>query len=174
MSKKNIKDEEKLKDSEEQDKTQELEENLDNEELEQLKLRVEQAENSHRRALADYQNLQKRVSDQRSELILSANRDLLLRILSVLDTLVLANQHVENEGLKVAINQFLDVLKSEGVTRIETEGAEFNPHTMECVAVDSGAENKIIEEMRAGYMLNDKVLRPAQVKVGKKMSSLTE
>lgn len=179
MTKKN---ENKIKNGEELiEKQDELEEIEEDSELEQLKLRVEQAENSHRRALADYQNLQKRVSDQRSELILSANRDLLLRILSVLDTLVLANQHVENEGLKVAINQFLDVLKSEGVTRIKTEGAEFNPHTMECVAVvedpsaSSGqAENKIIEEMRAGYMLNDKVLRPAQVKVGKKMSSLTE
>jgi molecular chaperone GrpE (heat shock protein) len=38
---------------------------------------------------------------------------------------------------------------------------------MECVAIEEGDENKVLEEMRAGYMLNDKVLRPAQVKVGK-------
>jgi molecular chaperone GrpE len=166
MTKKN---ENKIKNGEELiEKQGEFEEIEENSELEQLKLRVEQAENSHRRALADYQNLQKRVSDQRSELILSANRDLLLRILSVLDTLVLANQHVENEGLKVAINQFMDVLKAEGVSRIDTVGHDFNPHLMEAVAIESGEENKVLDELRAGFMLNDKVLRPAQVKVGKK------
>lgn len=135
-------------------------------EIENLKNKLEESESNYKRALADYQNLQKRVAEQRSELILSANRDLLLRILSVLDTLVLANKHIENEGLKVSINQFLDVLKSESVTRIETEGKEFDPHLMECVAIDEGEENKVLEELRVGYMLNDKVLRPAQVKVG--------
>jgi molecular chaperone GrpE len=139
----------------------------DNGELEQLKEKLTEAENDYKRALADYQNLQKRVSDQRSELILSANRDLLLRILSVLDTLILANKHVDNEGLKVAINQFQDVLKAEGVVKIESEGQDFNPHMMECVVIEEGDENKVLEEMLAGYMLNDKVLRPAQVKVGK-------
>jgi molecular chaperone GrpE len=147
--------------------TQETNDETDNE-LEQLKENLTEAESNYKRALADYQNLQKRVSDQRSELILSANRDLLLRILSVLDTLILANKHVDNEGLKVSINQFQDVLKAEGVTKIETVGQEFNPHLMECVAIEEGDENKVLEEMRAGYMLNDKVLRPAQVKVGKK------
>jgi molecular chaperone GrpE len=138
------------------------------EELEQLKQKLEEAEGNYKRALADYQNLQKRVAEQRSDLILSANKDLLLRILSVLDTLILANKHVENEGLKVSINQFLDVLKAEGVTKIKTLGEEFDPHLMECVAIDKGDDNKVLEELREGYVLNDKVLRPAQVKVGKK------
>ena len=159
------KDENTIKD-EDKEEPEEHKEKRD-EELEGLKQKLEESENNYRRALADYQNLQKRVAEQRSELILSANRDLLLRILSVLDTLVLANRHIENEGLKVSINQFHDVLKSEGVTRIETEGREFDPHLMECVATDEGEENKVLEEMRTGYMLNDKVLRAAQVKVGK-------
>jgi molecular chaperone GrpE len=143
------------------------EEDGNDDELEQLKEQLTEAESNYKRALADYQNLQKRVNDQRSELMLSANRDLLLRILSVLDTLILANKHVDNEGLKVSINQFQDVLKAEGVVKIESEGQDFNPHMMECVAIEEGDENKVLEEMRAGYMLNDKVLRPAQVKVGK-------
>lgn len=137
-------------------------------ELGQLKQKLEEADNNYKRALADYQNLQKRSVDERRTLIMSANRDLLLRILSVLDTLVLANFHDESEGLKVAIKQFLDVLKAEGVTKIETDGQEFNPHLMEAVAIDKGEENKVLEELRSGFVLNDKVLRPAQVKVGKK------
>lgn len=135
-------------------------------EIDKLKDQIQEFENKYKRALADYQNLEKRVSDERRDLIQSANKELLLRILPVLDTLVLANQHVQNEGIKVSINQFLDALKAEGVTRIKTEGEEFNPHTMECVITEEGEINKVIGEVRAGYMLYDKVLRPAQVKVG--------
>jgi len=136
-------------------------------ELVHLKNKFEEADSSYKRALADYQNLQKRVADERRNLILAANRELLLRILSVLDTLELAQKHDESEGLKVSIAQFLDVLKSEGVTRIETVGLDFDPATMEAIATDKGEEGKVLEEIRSGYILNDKFLRAAQVKVGK-------
>lgn len=132
----------------------------------ELEEKVEELDGKYKRALADYQNLQKRASDDRLELIKSANKDILLRLLPVLDTLVLANIHVQNDGLKISVTQFLDTLKAEGVTRIETIGNEFNPHTMECVTIEVGDENKVLEEVRAGYLLNEKVLRPAQVKVG--------
>lgn len=158
------KDDNQIQDEE----TEKLEEdvNENDSEIENLKVKAEEAEDSYKRALADYQNLQKRVADERRALIMTANRDLLLRILSVLDTLILANRHEENEGLKVSINQFLDVLKAEGVTKIETEGQEFNPELMEAIAIEEGEEGKVLEEIQAGYMLNDKLLRPAQVKVG--------
>lgn len=136
-------------------------------ELEQLKQKLEEADNNFRRALADYQNLQKRFNEERRSLILASNRDLILRILSVLDTLELANKHDESEGLKVSIKQFLDVLKSEGVEKIETNDKEFNPATMEAIAIDKGPDGKVLEEIRPGYILNEKLLRAAQVKVGK-------
>src|SRR6266404_78726 len=136
-------------------------------ELEALKKQVEEFENNYRRALADYQNLQKRVQEEKSEWIRSGNKEFILRILPVLDTLILAQQHVKDQGLQLSVSQFLDVLKSEGVTKIETVGQEFNPHLMECITTEEGVENKVLEEIRAGYMLYDKVLRPAQVKVGK-------
>jgi molecular chaperone GrpE len=136
-------------------------------ELEALKKQVEEFENNYRRALADYQNLQKRVQEEKGEWIRSGNKELLLRILPVLDTLMLAQQHVKDQGLQVSAQQFLDILKAEGVTKIETVGHEFNPHLMECITTKDGQENKVIEEIRAGYMLYDKVLRPAQVVVGK-------
>lgn len=162
---KNIQDEniEELEDAELNAEEQNIEK-ID--EHEQLKKKLEDSDSSYKRALADYQNLQKRVTDERLALIMSANRDLLLRILSVLDTLVLANQHDGSEGLKVAINQFLDVLKAEGVTRIETKGKEFDPQFMEAIVTETGEEGKVIDEIQAGFILNEKLLRPAQVKVG--------
>lgn len=137
------------------------------EELENLK-------NQLKRALADYQNLEKRVAQDRSDWIKNANRDLLLRFLPTLDTLNLAQKHVDDEGLKLSVQQFLDALKSEGVQKIETIGAHFDPKTMEAVEVEEAEEGKVLEEIRAGYTLNGEVLRPAQVKVGKQKIDVRE
>ena len=136
------------------------------EEIEHLKQQVEETDNKYKRAIADYQNLQKRSQEDRQEWIRSANKDLLLRILTVFDTLVLAYKHLEDKNLQVSINHFLDVLKSEGVTRIETIGKEFDPAVMEAIATEEGEEGKVITETRAGFMLFDRLLRAAQVTVG--------
>ena len=172
-----MKDDKKKKDLEEKEKiasgeikNEELKEAKDDgiiNELEALRQQVEDFENKYKRAIADYQNLQKRVQEEKSEWIRSANKDLLLRILTVLDTLILVYQHTQDKNVQVSIQQFLDVLKAEGVIKIETAGKDFNPHIMECITTESGEENKVLEEIRAGYMLYDKLLRPAQVKVGK-------
>jgi molecular chaperone GrpE len=136
-------------------------------ELEVLKQQVGDFENKYKRAIADYQNLQKRVQDEKSEWIRSANKDLLLRILTVLDTLILAYQHTQDTNIKVSIQQFYDILKTEGVTKIETLGKKFDPAIMEAIATEDGEEGKILEELRVGFMIHDKLLRAAQVKVGK-------
>jgi molecular chaperone GrpE len=137
-------------------------------ELEALKHQVEEFENNYRRALADYQNLQKRVQEEKGEWIRAANKELILRILPVLDTLMIAQLHVDDKGMQVSIQQFIDVLKAEGITKIQTVGRDFDPHLMECITTEDGEENKVLEEIRAGYMIYERVLRPAQVKVGKK------
>lgn len=120
-----------------------------------------------KRALADYQNLEKRVSQERLVWIKTANKELILRILPILDTLILAGKHVDDQGLKAAIRQFEDVLKGEGVEKIETVGQQFDPQTMECVTTAEGDEGKVIEELQTGYMLHGRPLRVAKVKVGK-------
>lgn len=158
---------EKEKKQEELEEIVEEQEEKVSEEFEELQKQLEEFEGKYKRALADYQNLQKRVQEEKSEWIRSSNRDLLLRLLPVLDTLMMAEKHLQDQGLTVSINQFLDTLKAEGVTRIKTVGEEFDPHTMECVTTENGEENKVLEELRAGYMIYDKVLRAAQVKVGK-------
>jgi len=160
------------KQNDEQKKDEELEVETDGEEavneVEELKQKVEEFENNYKRALADYQNLQKRVQEEKSEWIRSANKELLLRILTVLDTLILAYQHTQDKNVQVSIQQFLDVLNSEGVTKIETVGQKFDPNTMEAIATDTGEEGIVLEELRAGFMIYDKLLRAAQVKVGRK------
>ena len=88
------------------------------------------AENARLRAIADYQNLEKRVREERLVLIQSSNKELLLRFLPILDTLILAQQHEENRTLKIVTDQFLQTLKSDGVTKIETIGKDFDPVTM--------------------------------------------
>jgi molecular chaperone GrpE len=151
----------------------EIEEATDGDEivggLEKVKQQAEDFENKYKRAIADYQNLQKRVQEEKSEWIRSANKELLLRILTVLDTLILAYQHTKDNNVQVSIQQFLDVLKSEGVIKIEALGKKFDPTIMEAIATGDGEEGKVLEEMRAGFMMYDKLLRAAQVKVGKKV-----
>jgi molecular chaperone GrpE len=132
---------------------------------------TQDAEDKFKRALADYQNLQKRTQEERFELISTSNKDLLLRILTVLDTLVMASQHSTDKNLQVSIDHFLDILKSEGVTRIETVGRDFDPMLMEAITAETGKEGKVINEVRAGFMLNDKLLRAAQVTVGQKIKN---
>jgi molecular chaperone GrpE len=144
---------------------------INTDEIKKLSERITELENQWKRALADYQNLEKRVREERVAWIESANRDILLRLLPVLDTLILASKHSEDKNIGVSVAQFLDALKSEGVTKIETKGKEFDPNTMECVTTTEGEEGKVIEEIRPGYKLHDKILRVAQVVVGKTATS---
>jgi len=124
-------------------------------------------ENQLKRALADYQNLEKRIASEKGEWIKLANKDLLLRLLPGLDNLILAEKHTSDEGVKISIKHFLDIFTEIGVKKIETVGMDFNPEFMEAVGTVEGEGNKVIEEVRAGYVLFDTVLRPAQVVVGK-------
>lgn len=126
-----------------------------------------QLENQLKRALADYQNLEKRIAEEKSNWIRMANKDLILKLLPVLDNLFLAQKHISDEGLNLSIQKFLDVFRDEGVTRIETTGRDFDPHAMECVSVQEGEDNRVIEEARTGFTINNEVIRPAQVVVGK-------
>jgi|WetSurMetagenome_2_1015567.scaffolds.fasta_scaffold52955_1 molecular chaperone GrpE len=144
---------------------EEIQENNDTK-VQALEQQVKELDNKWKRALADYQNQEKRTQEERIEWIKSANRDLLLRILPILDTLISAKQHSEDQALTVSISQFLGILKDENITRIETVGKEFNPNCMEAITTEEGKENEVLKELRAGYMLNDKILRVAQVTVG--------
>ena len=124
-------------------------------------------ENALKRALADYQNLEKRIAEEKYSWVRSANKDLILRLLPGLDSLLLAEKHTDDEGVKVSIDHFLDIFQKEGLEKIETIGREFNPNLMEAISTREGEEGIVLEEIKAGYSLKGEVLRPAQVIVGK-------
>jgi molecular chaperone GrpE len=128
-------------------------------------------ENQLKRALADYQNLEKRIATEKSSWILASNKNLLLKLLPGLDSLLLAEKHTQDEGVKISIKHFLDILEAEGVKKIETIGKDFDPNLMEAITTQEGEDNKVLEEVRTGYMLFDQILRPAQVIVGKSATS---
>ena len=128
-------------------------------------------ENQLKRALADYQNLEKRIASEKSSWILASNKNLLLRLLPGLDSLLLAEKHTQDEGVKLSIKHFIDSLEAEGDKKIETAGKTFDPNLMEAITTQEGEEGKVLEEVRAGYMLFDQILRPAQVIVGKSATS---
>jgi molecular chaperone GrpE len=163
----------KKKHGEEKQKSEDLENDLIQEadqEIEQIDDdKISKLEDQLKRAIADYQNLERRVDENKREWVLSSNRSLVEKLLPVLDNLFLAQKHIQDDGLNLSIQKFLDVLSQEGVQRIETEEVEFDPNTMECVSVQEGEENKVLEEVRPGYIMNDRVLRPSQVIVGGKL-----
>ena len=148
-------------------KKNDTEENLEEENVEEVdNVQLKNLENQLKRALADYQNLERRITEEKSAWIMAANKDLILKLLPVLDNLFLAQKHITDAGLDLSIQKFLDALYNEGMERIETKGRDFDPHLMECVSVQEGEEDKVLEEVRPGFKINDTVLRPAQVIVG--------
>jgi molecular chaperone GrpE len=102
---------------------------------------------------------------------LASNKNLLLRLLPGLDSLLLAEKHTQDDGVKLSIKHFLDILEQDGVKKIETVGKDFNPNLMEAITTQVGEDGKVLEEVRSGYMLFETVLRPAQVIVGKSATS---
>jgi molecular chaperone GrpE len=142
-------------------------EEKEKDELVHLKNQISEFEDKYKRALADYQNLERRTEEQKREWIMQASKNVILKILPVLDTLMLAQKHIEDKGLTISIDQFLKALQDEGITRIKAVGEKFDPHLMESIGTMEGKEGQVLEEVRTGYRLYDTVLRSAQVIVGK-------
>jgi len=121
------------------------------------------------RTLADYSNLEKRNESQRQMFVTIATMSIISKMIGVLDDLYLTQDHLKDDGLKMTIDKFFSVLKSEGLEEIKAESLDFDPSTMECVTTADGEDNKVITVHKRGYTLNGRVIRPAQVIVGKKI-----
>lgn len=128
------------------------------------------------RERADLENYKKRVQREKEELLKYGNETLLLEVLPVLDNMERALLHASEEsldavieGIKLTHSMLLAALKKYGVTTIETaKGGVFDPalHQAMC-QVESGecAANTVVEEFQKGYLLNERLLRPAMVSV---------
>ena len=79
----------------------------------------------------------------------------------------MACKYIQDEGIKLTVMRLTENLRDVGVERIEVENKKFDPTTMECIEVVDGEKDMVVAEVRPGFMLFDKVIRPAQVKVGK-------
>lgn len=130
---------------------------------------IEELTNRWKRALADYQNLEKRYTREKADFVAYAGSNLILKLLSVLDHLGKVKSYLKDEGLEIALREFKRVLEEEGLREIEAVGKDFDPLLMEAVeTVRSDKIGKVVEEVTKGYQLKDKIIRVAKVKVGRK------
>lgn len=132
------------------------------------------------RALADYQNLQRRVEEERHALSRFANQVLLLELLPIfehLQQIVAFAPEAEKQSswfapLAMTVSQLQDVFKHEGVEEINPIGEMFNPNEHEAVDTVAGDEdNKVVTVLSRGYILRDKVIKEARVTVSKRLTN---
>jgi len=143
--------------------------------IEELENKVNELEAQLKRAVADYRNLEQRINQGRSELTSFVGAELVRRLLPVLDHLGQALTGISEEeknsgwvkGVELAVKEFKQILQQEGLDEIAADG-QFDPSLHEAVDTAEGDDNKILKVVRKGYTLNGKVIRPAQVVVGRK------
>ena len=161
-----------------------------NEVLDELKLAYKQVEEKEEqynkmhdrylRALADYENLDKRSRLERARMAEKANERIFLKLIDLADSFDKAEASMSEkeatshdsffEGFKAVRKQFDSILKNEGFERISALGEKFDPNFHEVVYVKSDSDSEediILEEVQIGYLLNSKVLRPTKVVVTK-------
>ncbi len=137
---------------------------------------AEEAQGRALRVQADFDNFRRRTQKEKEELAQYATSKLVAELLSVLDNferaLATAPGNAESEaftkGINMIFRQLEGVLKSEGLTAMETVGQPFNPEYHQAimqVESEEYEEGIVTEEVQKGYLLKDKVLRPAMVKV---------
>lgn len=127
---------------------------------------VEELTNHWKRAIADYQNLEKRYEKEKADFVQYANQTLVLKLLTALSHFERVQGYLKDDGLDLAIKEFKRVLAEEGLDEIEAVGREFNPEEMEAIELVFGEEGKVAEVVSKGYKLKGKVIRPVKVKVG--------
>jgi molecular chaperone GrpE len=136
------------------------------EEVVKLRTQVADLENTHKRVLADYHNQERRHKELESQIIKMAAASLIEKLLLDIDALKMAQNHLKDKGLQMVIEKIGNTLASEGLNKIETDGKDFDPLTMDCTEVVPGEKDRVVETISEGYYLFDKILRAAKVRVG--------
>lgn len=132
------------------------------------------------RAVADLDNYKKRAIREKADIIKYGKEDVIKDILPFVDSLDRALAHADNsdvqafkEGIKLIQEQLLSCLKKHGVEKIDSVGLDFDPNFHEAmmqVESEEHAENKVVNEVQKGYLLNGRLLRPSKVCVCKKIN----
>lgn len=152
-------------------------ENALEETLEKERLKYDDLFDRLQRLQAEFDNYRKRMNTRFSEAARYASEGILLKVLEVHDNLERAmevdfknNPESAKEGLEAILKQFVKLFAQEEVRPIESVGKEFDPYYQNAVGTTNDKnkpDNIVVEEYKKGYMIHDKVLRPAQVSVNK-------
>ncbi|WP_079530324.1 nucleotide exchange factor GrpE [Halobacillus hunanensis] len=164
-------DEEAVKFDGEQSETEES-----SDELAQIKQEKEEAQNRLLRLQADYDNFRRRTLKEREADRKYRSQSIVEELIPVLDNFERALQvevtgdAAQNfaSGMKMVYDQFQAALEKEGVEEIPAQGEEFDPNLHQAVMQvedDNFESNVVVEQLQKGYRLNDRVIRPAMVKV---------
>jgi molecular chaperone GrpE len=130
------------------------------------------------RLAADFENYKKRAAKDKEEWTKFANEDLLRATLPFIDNLERAISHAQKvadtgvliEGVRLTIQQILQTLNRFGISSFQSVGKPFDPTMHEAMLVvetDQHEPNQVVEEFQKGYLLHDRLLRPATVSVSK-------
>ena len=138
----------------------------------------EELTNDLKRVQADFINYQRRTEEEKAQIMEIAKQTVIAELLPILDDINRALSHVPKElkdnpwaqGVAQVAKQTESTLQTFGVEPIKAKGEEFNPEVHEAVSFDEGdGEHEVVlEELRKGYKLGDKIIRPSMVKVGKR------
>ena len=141
--------------------------------LDAQRVTIDENEDRIKRLMAEFENFKKRSNKERESLYSSVMGDVITSLLPAIDNLEKAAEAETKDeqyknGVKMCLDQIHDVLKSNGVTVIETIGKKFDPSLHEAVSLvtDPNLGEKVIkQEYRKGYMIGDRVLRHSLVVV---------
>ena len=148
--------------------------------LEKERSRTHKMEDRYLRVNAEFENYKKRMIRESSDRLKFFNLDLIKELLPSLDNLERAISHakIDNtdvesmiEGLEMVNKMTHEVFEKFGVSRVNTVGEVFDPNIHQAVGVvesDSVPENHVVEECLGGYLLHDRIIRPAMVRVSGK------
>lgn len=143
-------------------------------ELEKAQAEAAEMKARYLRSVADLENYRKRIAREKQEIIRSAAADVLESLLPVLDNMKLGLQAADNHpeakdvtvGFKMVDDQLKKTLADQGLEELAPDGEAFDPNLHECIAhqpSDTVEEDKVIQTVRAGYRLNERLIRAASV-----------
>ena len=162
--------------SEESEAVEAEEEHVPKSELEDLGVKLKEMEEKLLRVQADYDNFRRRTKQEKESAAKYRSQNLAEGLLPAIDNFeraIAVEPETEEaasllKGVQMVYNQLAEAFEKEGIVPIETVGEPFDPHYHQAVMQEESEEyesNIVIEEMQKGYRLNDRVLRPAMVKV---------
>ena len=172
------KEAENSENSEDSENSENPEESEEADPLAKAQAEIAELKNQILYKVAEFENYRKRTLKERAELILNGGEKFITAILPILDDMERAIENgaktddpeVLREGMALIHQKFMKTLEAQGVSKIDTENADFDTDLHEAVAMVPGMgddkKGKVIDCLQQGYKLNDKVIRHAKVAVG--------